>query len=209
MATIKSERLLFFITGLLTVSFSSCMHSMMSDIHSNSNHAKPTTKTFSNDSVNVTPSQPSHNNLDGHIDDLCLHISTAISENNKTTIAVMGFSDFEGNVTHLGKYLSEEVTTRLFQTKKFKVMERQLLNKIIKEQKLQVSGIIDDTSAIKLGKLLGVNTIVTGTVTEFANSVKINARLIGTETGEIFGTASIEIPKDESVQKLLRIKSNE
>lgn len=209
MTLIKRESLRFIIPVVLMISFSSCMPMMMLDKHSNSSHAKPATKAASNDSIIVVPSQSSHNNLEIQIDNLCLQISTAISDNNKTTVAVIGFSDLEGNVTHLGKYLSEEVTTKLFQAKKFKVMERQLLNKIIKEQKLEVTGIIVDSSAIKLGNLLGVNVIVTGTVTDLTNTVKIHARLIGVETGEIFGTASTEIQKDESIQKLLRIPSNE
>ena len=145
----------------------------------------------------------SQSNLDTQISDLCNQIATEMSEYQKTTIAVIEFSDLDGNVTDLGKFLSEEVITKLFQTKKFKVIERQLLNKIIKEQKLQVSGIIDEASAKKLGKLLGVNAIVSGTIAELANSVKLNARLIGTETGEIFGAASIEIAKDESIVKLM------
>jgi len=148
----------------------------------------------------------SQNDMDAQIEDLCKQISNEMSEFNKTTIAVIEFSDLDGNVTDLGKFLSEEVITKLFQTKKFKVIERQLLNKVIKEQKLQVSGIVDEMSAKKLGKLLGVNAIITGTVTELAASVKVNARLIGTETGEIFGAASTEIAKDESIQRLLKVQ---
>ncbi len=209
MASIKSVNLLWIIAVVSMISLSSCMRPMMSGSRSHSDHAQPVTKTYSTDSTHVTLSQSSQNNLDAQIDNLCLQISSAISENKKTAVAVIGFSDLEGNVTHLGKYLSEEVTTKLFQTKKFKVIERQLLNKIIKEQKLEVTGIIVDSSAVKIGNLLGVNAIVTGTMTELTNSVKVHARFIGVETGEIFGTASIEIPKDESIQKLLRVQSNE
>jgi len=145
--------------------------------------------------------------LDDQIEDLCNQIAIEMSEYKKTTIAVIEFSDLDGNVSDLGKFLSEEVITKLFLTKKFKVIERQLLNKVIKEQKLQVSGIVDEVSAKKLGKLLGVNAIVSGTVAELATSVKVNARLIGTETGEIFGAASVEISIDESIQKLLHLQS--
>jgi TolB-like protein len=145
----------------------------------------------------------SQGNVDSQINNLCLKISQEMSENNKTTVAVLEFSDLDGKFSKLGKYLSEEIITHLFQTKKFQVIERQLLNKVIKEQKLQESGIFDDSSVKKLGKLLGVNTIISGTMTDLGNSVKINARLISTETAEIYATASCEIEKTESILKLL------
>jgi hypothetical protein len=84
------------------------------------------------------------------------------------------------------------------------VIERHLLNKIIAEQKLSLTGIVDPTSAKQLGKILSVDAIVSGSITDLAQSLRINARLISTETGEIFAVASTEIFKDESVIKLLQ-----
>jgi len=111
--------------------------------------------------------------------------------------------DLQGNVTDFGRFLAEELITRLYQTKKFKVIERQLLNKIIAEQKLSLTGMVDPTSAKQLGKLLGVDAICSGTITDLAQSLRVNARLISTETGEIFAVASTEVFKDESVIKLM------
>jgi hypothetical protein len=83
------------------------------------------------------------------------------------------------------------------------VIERQLLNKVIAEQKLSLSGIVDVASAKQLGKILGVDAIVSGTITNLAQSLKVNARLISTQTGEIFAAASTEILKDDSVMSLI------
>jgi len=145
----------------------------------------------------------SDGNRDAQIADLCRQISAEMIEMKRSTIAVVEFSDLEGQVTDLGRFLSEEVITGLYKTKKFKVIERQMLNKVLSEQNLQLSGAIDENSAKKIGKLLGVDAIVSGTVSELAMTVKINARLIGTETGEIFGAASAEILKDDSITRLL------
>lgn len=141
--------------------------------------------------------------LDQRIVELTQQISKEMTDNNKKTIAVIEFSDLRGNVTDLGRYISEELITKLYLTKKFKVIERQLLNKIIAEQKLSLAGMIDPTSAKKLGKVLGVDAIVSGTQTDLAQGLKINARMLNTETGEIFAVASVEIFKDESVTKLM------
>ncbi len=142
--------------------------------------------------------------LEQRIAELSQQIAKELDEYQKTTIAVVEFSDLQGNVTDLGRFLAEELITKLYQSKKFKVIERQLLNKIILEQKLNLTGLIDPSSAKQLGKILGVDAICSGTITELAQSLRVNARLISTETGEIFAVASTEIFKDESVMKLMK-----
>lgn len=146
--------------------------------------------------------------LDQRINELSQQISKEMSDYNKKKIAIIEFSDLDGNVTNFGKYVSEELITKLYLTKKFKVIERQLLNKIIAEQKLSLTGMIDPNSAKKLGKVLGVDAIVSGTIADLAQSLKVNARMLNTETGEIFAAASVEILKDESVSKLLSSATN-
>jgi len=141
--------------------------------------------------------------IDLRIDELSQQISNGLTENQKTTIAVVEFVDLKGRVTDLGRFLAEKLITRLYQTRKFKVIERQLLNKIVNEQKLSLTGMIDQSTAQRLGKLLGVDAIASGTVTDLGKRLDINARLINTQTGEIFAVASVEITKDDSVLKLM------
>ena len=147
------------------------------------------------------------NSLDNSLSDLTTQITNSITEEGKKKIAVIEFSDLEGNVTQFGKYLAEELITRLFRTKKFEVVERQLLNKVLSEQKLGITGLIDDESAISIGKILGVDAIVSGSITDLGKSLKVNARIISTETGKVFGVAGTEIVKDETVEKLMGIIS--
>ena len=141
--------------------------------------------------------------LQDSVAELSSRIALEMTENNKKTIAVVEFSDLRGNVTDLGRFLSEELITRLYQTKKFRVIERQLLNRVIVEQKLTLSRLVDPASAKKLGKVLGVDAICSGSISELAQSIRVNARLINTETGEVFSVASVEVLKDESVTMLL------
>jgi TolB-like protein len=141
--------------------------------------------------------------LDQRVSELSKQISDGLMENQKRTIAVVEFVDLKGAVTDFGRFMAEELITRLFQTKKFKVIERQLLNKVIIEQKLSLTGMIDQNSAQKLGRLLGVDAIASGTVTDLGKCLRVNARLIDTLTGEIFAVAAAEIAKDEAVTKLM------
>ncbi|HEU4833204.1 MAG TPA: FlgO family outer membrane protein [Pyrinomonadaceae bacterium] len=150
-------------------------------------------------------------NVGQRIEDLTRQISAKVtaqaSSQPKTTIAVVEFADLEGRVNNFGRFVAEELITRLHESNKFKVIERQLLNKIITEQKLSLTGIVDPASAKKLGRLLGVEAIVSGSVTDLSKTLRVNARMISTETGEIFAVASTEFVKDETVLELLGAKS--
>jgi len=151
----------------------------------------------------TVPSAARAQTLDVGLEDLSKQISNGMSEKQKRKIAVIEFSDLDGKSTEFGKFLSEELITRLFLTRKCDVVERQLLNKVLQEHKLNLSGIIDQSSAKKLGNLLGVDSICSGTVADLIDGIKINARVISTETGAVFAVASTQIKKDEIVNKLM------
>jgi TolB-like protein len=118
-------------------------------------------------------------------------------------IAVIEFTNLEGNETAFGKYLAEELTTRVFRTGRFQVIERQLLNKILEEQKFSATGLVDEKSASKLGRILGVDALATGTIADLNTNVKINARMIAPETGSVYAVAFIKIPINKEVELLL------
>jgi TolB-like protein/mono/diheme cytochrome c family protein len=141
--------------------------------------------------------------LDSQLDLLISQIVNSLAQNEKSKIAVMDFVDMQGQVTNLGRYMSEELTTRLYLTGQFEVIERQLLDKIVQEQQISMTGMVDESSAVELGKILGVDAIASGTIGDLGKSVKVNARLISAESGKLFSVASVEIPKTDKVKVLL------
>ncbi len=147
--------------------------------------------------------QQDRQTLDSALGELVDQIVLSLSQNQKSKIAVIEFSDIQGEITNLGKYLAEELTTRLYRTGKFEVVERQLLNKVIQEQQLGLTGYIDDNTAVSLGQILGVDAIASGSITDLGVYVKVNARLISSDSGKVFSVASVKIPKDETVCMLL------
>lgn len=65
---------------------------------------------------------------------------------------------------------SDMLITVLVKTKKYRVVERERLASILKERKLQMSGLVSQTTAVKIDKLIGVKYIITGAVTEYGQS---------------------------------------
>lgn len=151
----------------------------------------------------------------------------------KKMIAVV---DFEDKTDHSrwhwtgpdpGQGMSDMLVTALVQSGKFRVMEREQLQQVIKEQDLGQSGRVTEQTAPALGKLLGVTAIVYGSVSEFGYMasdtgggiagigggiskttarVSIDVRMIDTTTGEIIlaDTAS-----DEKSQMGLKLSTED
>jgi len=104
---------------------------------------------------------------------------------------------------HGGATAAQDVfVTELVKSGKFRVVEREQLDALMKEKGLTLSGDVDPSTAIRVGKLLGVNYLLTGAVTEYGNTnvggggggvyagkkkfvAALNARLIDTSTGEV------------------------
>lgn len=56
----------------------------------------------------------------------------------------------------------QKVTSAFFKTKRFEIMERAQLSAVLGEAKFQNSGVVDDASAVALGKQLGVKFVLVG-----------------------------------------------
>jgi len=86
----------------------------------------------------------------------------------KIPVVVMDFeTSVPGHGWRVGQGASDMLITALVKTKKYRVYERERLKSIMKEQKLQMSGAVDQSTAIQIGKLVGAKYIITGAVTEF------------------------------------------
>lgn len=143
--------------------------------------------------------------LESGVKDLAEQISKNMAASNKKKIAVVDFSDLDGNVAALGQFLAEELITQLFTISpgQFEVVERRQLLKLEKELLLSQTGFIEEKSIKQMGQVLGVDAIVTGSITDLGNTVKVNARLIGVESAKVFAVASTNIPKVGTVAELI------
>jgi len=104
------------------------------------------------------------------------------------TIAVV---DFTGNNVSVGdcRALTDRLRSELFNTKYFKVIEREMMDEIIKEQGFQQSGCTTNECMVTVGKLIGVEKIVGGSISQVGNVYSVSARIVSIETGEIENTA--------------------
>jgi curli biogenesis system outer membrane secretion channel CsgG len=127
-------------------------------------------------------------------------------------------SAFFGTNIDVGKGIADLLVTGLVKDGSYSIIERKALDRIMAEQNFSNSNRADPTSAAKLGKLLGVDAILVGSITQFGNETKktnlggggggwhgygvgglghsnskanvgITARLVNVDTGEIIAVA--------------------
>lgn len=73
-------------------------------------------------------------------------------------IAVMGFEGQGGDT------VTNKVTARLVESGRFDVFERAQVAKILNEHEMSMTGLVDEKSAAKIGKMLGAEALILGSV---------------------------------------------
>ena len=143
----------------------------------------------------------------------------------KIRIAVMPFKI--GNIKNWwgwgwdpGEGISDMLVTELVNSGRFSVVERERLDEVLQEQNLAREGVVNAATAARIGRILGVQLFVFGTVTEFSLTSKItrlpivgeiaewrarcalNARLVNVETSEIMAAPTGRGAKSQTNIKL-------
>jgi TolB-like protein len=155
--------------------------------------------------LSAVSSGPAHSQklLSDGIKDLANQIATNVSKEKKQKVAILPFRELDGKPTILGTYISEELVTDLFMIGGLDIIERTMLDRLIGELKLGQTGVIDPDTAKRVGKVAGVDAIVTGSITDLQSYVALNCRLIDAQTGHVFGAAQTKIVKDDEVRKIM------
>jgi len=110
------------------------------------------------------------------------------------TVAV--FSRLEGAPKpSLDKVAYDAATLQLLKTGKMDVVDRARTEEILREQEFSYSGLVDQNTAVRLGKLLGAKAVLFLDFISFEEDidsyiVRVNAKLIDVETGRILYVAS-------------------
>ena len=146
-------------------------------------------------SLIITTSLYAASEIDKKVDSLVDKTIAAYNELDskeyRNSLAITELDDNTGK--DLGVGLTELLTTKLSQSKLFRLVERKNLKKLLKEQALSLSGILEPQSAIEVGKLSGADILLVGSITKLGTNYLINLRLIETKTGTIMLADKIEI----------------
>lgn len=117
-------------------------------------------------------------------------IPAALKLDQRMSVSIMPF-ELRGIISDAGLTFQDNLINSLIHRDRFRVLERNLLETILEEQKLSRTKLVDQSTALKLGKLMAAQSIITGSIVETRNGIEIIARFIETETSEILDTEDI------------------
>ncbi len=110
------------------------------------------------------------------------------------TLAVFDFLSPEEGMREMGPKVSALVGANLAADARLITVERAELDKALGEQELGLSGTISVETAAKVGHLTGAKVLVTGRVMKSERETIVVAKIIGTETGRVFGAKVVMPP---------------
>jgi len=114
-----------------------------------------------------------------------IHLSTA--QYRTTTVAVLPFYDTDSKSTDSSRSQTvlSNLTESMYRYRFIKLVERAEMKKLLSEVELGMTGLIDEKTAAKVGKIHGVQVMILGNIGE-----RITARAVHVETHKIIASAS-------------------
>jgi TolB-like protein len=112
-------------------------------------------------------------------------------------IAVLSFSERGTETAELGNKTTDLLFANLVARPELLLVDRADMDKVLKEQELNLSGVVNPEEATKVGQLTGAKILVTGSVLQVDNTLYLVAKIIGTETTRVVGTSVKGTPRDQ------------
>jgi len=106
---------------------------------------------------------------------------TAMAQNKKVAVF-----DPAGNVdTSMKEIIREEISSIIVNAGGYTVLERQLIDRVLEENRFQAGGLVDDSQMSEMGRRMGANMVFVTSMTTLDVNIYISCKLIDVETARI------------------------
>ena len=120
-----------------------------------------------------------------------LFLIIGLTKSQNITIAILDFDAKGVSKTEAGQ-LTNRLRNELFKTGAYVVLERGKMEEVLNEQGLQQSGICETECAVEVGRLLGVQQMVAGSVGKVGDVFTVSARIFDVQSGKILKSADFD-----------------
>lgn len=102
------------------------------------------------------------------------------------------------------RVMTDYFRSELFRTQLFKIVERGMIQQIMDEHKLKLSGLTLDSDLLQVGKLLSVEKVFVCTMEKFGDTINVNVRIIDMNSSLIDFTDSIFVKSEGQLFEALK-----
>jgi TolB-like protein len=137
---------------------------------------------------------------------LCAALAAQAEEKEKASrvypAALLPFQERGRDSKDQGAKVTDLLFAKLAADPALMLVDREDIKKLLEEQELNLSGLVNPQQATKVGQLTGAKLLITGSVLQVDNSVYLIAKIIGTETSRVLG-ASVKGNVHDDLGKLV------
>jgi hypothetical protein len=101
---------------------------------------------------------------------------------DRSKIAVLSISSRDRNSA---TFVMDELEFQLVDSSFFTIVDRKTLDHVRSEQNFQSSGDVDDNSAVSMGKMLGADIVITGSISGTGSTQRLTLKALNVQTAEI------------------------
>jgi TolB-like protein len=137
-------------------------------------------------------------------DDVISRAASAIAERleagGRKTVAVVDFVDLQHEPTQLGRFLALQFESALVQNvKQVHVINRGRLRDLLREQKLGETGVVDQRTVAKYGRIAGIDSLVIGTLAPLGETIRLVLTVVDTTTGASVAASTFDVPRTSAL----------
>ncbi|NLG16856.1 MAG: hypothetical protein GX556_05935 [Fibrobacter sp.] len=132
---------------------------------------------------------------------------SASEQNKKLKVAILNLKNTNGVSEGESGLISDRLRNEFFSTGMVDVMERDQMQEVLKEQGFQHSGTCTDEGCmVEIGRMLGVQMLVTGSIGKLGSMFMVNVRSVNIETGKFEKVISEDVKGDiENVVEIIPV----
>jgi len=147
-----------------------------------------------------TEAQHTVNSLDNTIFEGTRYLASRMSANAKVAVA-----SIESPTEKLSTYIADSISMHLVNTDNFTVIEHFDRNLILNEQNYQLSGAVSDETAVSIGRQIGSQFIIVGSMLPLGDTYSLRLKILNVETAQVLGNRMYQVKSDETLLALLTV----
>ena len=123
------------------------------------------------------------------LDEMASQITEDLIRAGKKRVAVVNFLDAQRKSNEAGNVLAEEFSALLF-SKKLTVIDRSRLDVLMNDNKMGAQSLVKPSEVVKLGRLAGVQVVITGSLSQAGAGNKLVLKGIDVEEATVIAAAT-------------------
>ena len=120
-----------------------------------------------------------------------------------SSVYIADHTDFGGLSSYFGGFSSEISFFHLSSNQDYTILDRNPVQIILDQQNLRALDIMNEKVAKTFMDVVSAEIVIFGTITEFANKININSKVVSLNDLEIISTAKYSIKKNKGIASLI------